>query len=205
VQEPVELHGVARLREMPRALERDERPTGQLGNGDGALARLAAVELAVDDEHRAANAAAQRAGLLLARKRQRRLLVREDERLGASVKAPLDTVLDVLGRVRLWNLLGEEELEEAAIVPTPVVDVAFRPALVGVERLQGGVAAVVRVRRREAWEAGWIAATPSAVAGWVAASISAQPPPSQMPARSAVSVRVASRMARPSSTNSQYE
>jgi hypothetical protein len=55
----------------------------------------------VDDEHRAADAAAQRAGLLLARKRQRRLLVREDKRLGASVRAPLDTVLDVLRRVRL--------------------------------------------------------------------------------------------------------
>jgi hypothetical protein len=92
----------------------------------------------VDDEHRAANAAAQRAGLLLARKRQRRLLVREDERLGASVQAPPDTVLDVLRRVRLWKLLGEEELEEAAIVPTPVVDVALSPALVGVERLEGG-------------------------------------------------------------------
>jgi hypothetical protein len=129
---------MARLREMPRALERDERPAGQLGDGDGALARLAPVELAVDDEHRAANAAAQRAGLLLARKRQRRLLVREDERLGASVQAPPDTVLDVLRRVRLWKLLGEEELEEAAIVPTPVVDVALSPALVGVERLEGG-------------------------------------------------------------------
>jgi hypothetical protein len=129
---------MARLREMPDALERDERATGQLGDSDGALARLAPVELAVDDEHRAANAAAQRAGLLLARKRQRRLLVREDERLGASVQAPPDTVLDVLRRVRLWKLLGEEELEEAAIVPTPVVDVALSPALVGVERLEGG-------------------------------------------------------------------
>jgi hypothetical protein len=129
---------MARLREMPGALERDERPAGQLGDGGGALARLAPVELAVDDEHRAANAAAQRAGLLLARKRQRRLLVREDERLGASVQAPPDTVLDVLRRVRLWKLLGEEELEEAAIVPTPVVDVALSPALVGVERLEGG-------------------------------------------------------------------
>jgi hypothetical protein len=147
---------MARLREMPRALERDEPPAGQLGDGDGALARLAPVELAVDDEHRAANAAAQRARLLLARKRQRRLHIREHERLGASVQAPLDTVLDVLRRVRLRNLLGEEELEKAAIVPTPVVDVPPGPALVRVERL-------------------------------------------------AVSVRVASRTARPSSTNSQNE
>jgi hypothetical protein len=129
---------MARLREMPGALERDKRPAGQLGDGDGALARLAPVELAVDDEHWAVNAAAQRAGLLLARKRQRRLLVREHERLGASVQAPLDTVLDLLCRVRLRKLLGEEELEEAAIVPTPVVDVALSPALVGVERLEGG-------------------------------------------------------------------
>jgi len=121
---------MARLREMPRALERDERPAGQLADGDGALARLAPVELAVDDEHRAAYAAAQRAGLLLARKRQRRLLVRADQRLGASVEAPLGTVLDLLRRVRLWKLLGEEELEEAAIVPTPVVDVPLGPALV---------------------------------------------------------------------------
>jgi hypothetical protein len=110
---------------------------GQLGHGDGALARLAPIQLAMDDQHRAANPAAQRAGLLLPRKRQRCLLVREHQRLGTSVQDPPDTVLDLLGRVRLQKLLGEKELEEAAIVPTPVVDVAFRPALVGVQRLQG--------------------------------------------------------------------
>jgi hypothetical protein len=34
------------------------------------------------------------------------------------------------------------------------MDVAFRPAVVGVERLIGGVATVIRVRRREARYAG---------------------------------------------------
>jgi hypothetical protein len=70
---------MTRLREMPRALEPDKHAAGHLGDGDGALARLAPVQLAVDDEHWAANTAAQRASLL----------VREDKRLGASVQAPL--------------------------------------------------------------------------------------------------------------------
>ena len=91
----------------------------------------------------------------------------------ASVEPPPNAVLDLLRRVRLGELLREEELEEPAEVAPPVVDVPLGPALIGVERLGRRIAAVVRMSRRQAGTEGEIAATPSASAGSVAASMSA--------------------------------
>ena len=57
------------------------------------------------------------------------------ERLGRGLKPPGDAVLDGLGRVRFGEYLGEEEFQEAAVVPLPVAGVVLGPALVAVERL----------------------------------------------------------------------
>ena len=103
----------------------------------------------MDHEHGAAHTRAHRARVLLARPGHGRLLVREDQRLRPALEPPLDAVLDLLRRMRLGDLLGEEELEEAAVVAAPVVQVALRPALVRVERHVRRVLAVVRVRQRQ--------------------------------------------------------
>jgi hypothetical protein len=108
-------------------------------------------------------------------------------RVDVAREPPLDAVLELLRRMRLRELMREEELEEAAVVAPPVVAVALRPALVGVELFVERKLEVVLVR------------------GYVAASMSADPPPWQRPPRSAVSVPDASSTARPSSTNSQRE
>ena len=82
--------------------------------------------------------------------RRWRLLVGEDQRLRAALETPADAVLDLLRRVRLRDLLREEELQEALVVAAVVVDVALRPALVGVEGNVGREQGVVRMRRRQA-------------------------------------------------------
>src|SRR5918994_105181 len=135
LQQRVHLHRVTPRRDVARALERDERPARQLRDRERALAGLAVVQLAMDDQDGAADACNQRAGLILVGEQPRRLLLGEDERLGAAVEPPVDAVLDLLRRVRLRDLLREEELEEVTIVASPVMDVALGPALVAVARL----------------------------------------------------------------------
>ena len=51
-----------------------------------------------------------------------------DDDLRVGVQAPADRVLDLLGRVRLGERLGEEEVEEPGPVPQPVVPVPLGPA-----------------------------------------------------------------------------
>ena len=150
LEQAVHLHRVPRRRDVPRALEPDERSARELRDCERPLARLAVVQLTVDDEHGAPDACDEIARLLRGRERRRGLLVGEDERLHASVETPPDAVLDLLRRVRLGELLREEELEEAAEVALPVVDVPLGPALVGVERLGRRIAAIVRMSRCEA-------------------------------------------------------
>jgi hypothetical protein len=58
-----------------------------------------------------------------------------NECLRRCVQAPADAVLGGLGRVRFGEHLGEEELEEAAVVAQPVVAVVLRPALISAELL----------------------------------------------------------------------
>ena len=57
---------------------------------------------------------------------QRRHRVRERLRVG--LQRPAHAVLDLLGRVRVVEHLGEEELQEPAVVLAPVVAVVHRPA-----------------------------------------------------------------------------
>ena len=173
LEQAVHLHRVARRRHVARALERDERPARELRDRERALARLAVVQLAVDDEHRAADACDEFACLLRAGEGRRRLLVGKDERLHASVEPPADAVLDLLRRVRLGELLREEELEEPTEVAPPVVDVPLGPALVGVERLGGRIATVVRMSRRQPRDGGRDRRYAERERGSVAASMSA--------------------------------
>ncbi len=91
------------------------------------------VAIAVDHEHRALHALAGLAELLEPAEVERRHRV--GERRGVGLERPADAVLDLLRRVRLVEDPGEEELEEALVVPLPVVAVVLRPALVGVELL----------------------------------------------------------------------
>ena len=54
----------------------------------------------------------------------------EQQRLGVGLQPPADAVLPLLGRVRLGEDLGHEELDPAAVVGQPVVPVRLLPALV---------------------------------------------------------------------------
>ena len=105
---------MARDRDVTGAGERDVLGAGELGEREAALERLAVVAVALDDEHRAAHATAERLDLLL----------RRGDRLGSSIRSAStgaveavgDGVLDLLRRVRLREHLAEEELEEPALV-----------------------------------------------------------------------------------------
>ena len=50
------------------------------------------------------------------------------QRLGCGLQPPADSVLDLLGRVRLGEHLREEELQEPAVVAQPVTGVVLGPA-----------------------------------------------------------------------------
>src|SRR5437870_3054691 len=56
-------------------------------------------------------------------------------RLGRCAKVAAAAVLGRLGRVRFGEHLGEDERQETAVVPQPVVTVVLRPALIGAGRL----------------------------------------------------------------------
>jgi hypothetical protein len=88
----------------------------------------------VKDQHRAADAPGEFAGLVRFQAR-----VGESERVARRVEAPADGVLGRLGGVRLGEHPRHEELEVALVVAEPVVLVVFRPALVGVELVLPGV------------------------------------------------------------------
>ncbi len=124
VDQPVHQHGLACVGKVAGAGDADVLRAHQLGEGEAALERLAVVAVALDDEHRAAHAAAGLLDLLPAR--GGRLLVDHQE-LDRTVEPVRDGVLDLLGRVRLREHLAEEELEEATMVGADVVAVLLLP------------------------------------------------------------------------------
>ena len=106
------------------------------------------VAVAVDHEHRAAGRA--RTSRAKSSPRGHADPARGvGQRLGRRLERPADAVLDLLGRVRLVEALGEEELEEVGVVPLPVVAVVLRPPLVGVERLVERVHVALGMARGE--------------------------------------------------------
>ena len=68
---------------------------------------------------------------------------------GVGLQAPLRAVLDLLGGVRLGQRRRPEELEEAPVVPLPVVAVVLGPSLVGVEDVVEAVAGALDERGPE--------------------------------------------------------
>ena len=132
-QQQVDLHRVARVREVARALEDHERAADQLRERGAGVVGADGVVAAVDDEHRAVDAGEQLAHALLVR--EPRCELGRDQRLGVGLEAPSRRVLALLGRVRLGEDLREEELEEVLVVLEPVVAVPLLPAVVVVARL----------------------------------------------------------------------
>ena len=120
---------------------------GHLGERDPAARSGDASLGALDDER---GGSCTRAASSRASRRRSGPPVRGDERLGRRLETPAHAVLDRLGRVRLGEHLREEELEEAAVVPQPVVAVVLRPALVGVELLVPRIDPVLAATRRAA-------------------------------------------------------
>ncbi len=148
-QEPVDLDGVAGLGAVAGAFERDERAAGGLGERGALGVRADAVGVAVDDERGAAHARGRvREGLQPAQAERRGGV---GERLGVGLERPFDAVLDLLGRVRLVEHLGEEELQEPAVVLAPVVAVVHRPRVGGAAQvvLEARADRALREARRE--------------------------------------------------------
>src|ERR1700733_2473583 len=116
------------MRPMTRTLQQDEIATGRLGERYPATWPGDRIGRALDHQHRAANPAAQLAsGLLMKAVAD----FGRNERLGGGLQAPADAVFDRLRGVRLGEHLREKELQEAVVIPQPVVEVVLRPAFVG--------------------------------------------------------------------------
>src|SRR3954451_14253352 len=126
----VDLHRVARLGPVTGTLERDESSPDQLGEGRSRVVRTDGVGGPMRDQDRAADPG--RALAYARRVREPRGELGRDERLGGGLQAPADRVLALLGRMRLAEHLGEEELEKVLVVLEPVVAVPLLPPLVGV-------------------------------------------------------------------------
>ena len=146
-EQQVDLHRVARMREVTSSLDRHERAGGGLRQRLAPPWRADRVLLAVDHEHRATHPRTEVT---------HHVLVEEppggdgDERLGVGFEPPSHRVLDRLGGVGLGDALGHEELDEAGVVAPPEVGVELRPALVRVERdVEGDLAIVVAGRDRK--------------------------------------------------------
>ena len=113
-QQQVDLHRVARLRRVARALEPDELAAGQLGR-PARRARTATMWSSVPwmTTTGQRDRAAERLDRLV-RSARPDVAPRVAISVSAVVsQAPGDAVLDLLGRVRLGEHLAEEELEEA--------------------------------------------------------------------------------------------
>ena len=130
--QPVHPYRVPRRRDVTRAGQLHVAGAGQLGKGEPPVERLAVVQVALDDQHRAAHLPADRLHLFL---RGRDRLVVHELRLHPAVKPVGDRVVELLGRVRLGEHLAEEELEEAAVVLRHVVAVVLEPAFVALQDL----------------------------------------------------------------------
>ena len=132
-QQQVDLDGVAPGGHVPGVLERHQRAVRHLRQRLPLRVRAHEIQIAVDHERGAGDARARLAHRLARGQPEPARGVRQHLRVG--VERPRDAVLDLLGGMGLVDALREEELEEAAVVPAPVVAVVLRPPLVGVERL----------------------------------------------------------------------
>jgi hypothetical protein len=146
-EQQVHFHRVAGLRQVARALERDELATRRFGERDALRMRPNRVLVAVHDEHRAAHARAQLGELDPGRQLDPVHVV--GDRLGRRFERPADAVLDLLRRMRFREALPEEVLEEGAVVAQPVVVVVLGPALIRLKRFVERIDGALGERRCE--------------------------------------------------------
>ena len=144
-QQQVQPDRVTGVRDVAGALERHELAAGGLRQCLALRERPDLVAVAVNHQGRAPYPRAHRAEILAAWHADPAGRVRQ--RLRRRLECPADAVFDLLGRMRLVDALGEEELEEPEVVPCPVVAVVLRPTLVGVERLVERVRVALGVAR----------------------------------------------------------
>jgi hypothetical protein len=133
VDQQVGLDRLAHRRGVPGTADRDQGAAGPLGQRDPGLVGDDRVLVAVQDQDRAADLPADRLGIRGGRLGEPRHGLQQGLRVG--VQAPADPVLPGLGRVRLGEHMGHEELDPAAVVGQPVVPVDLLPALVARPRL----------------------------------------------------------------------
>ena len=126
-EHPVERDRLPGRRRVPGPLEGDERPAGELGQPDARLVGDDAVVGAVDDDDRAPDV---RALLLDAQLTGNASDLGPHQGLAVGATAPVDEVLDQLGRVLLRHELVEEEVEEPRVVAQPGELVVTTPAVV---------------------------------------------------------------------------
>ena len=113
-QQPVDDHWVSHGRQMPGVLERDQLASGRLR--EFATLRERADQVAspwITSVGQRTRAQVSRNRSLSGEPQPAR---RVRQRLGRRLQRPADAVLDLLGRVRFGEALGEEELEEAEVV-----------------------------------------------------------------------------------------
>ena len=132
VDETVHLDGIAGVGAVAAPFDDHELATGPCGERDRAGVGADPVLVALDDENRRGDAGTEVAeGVGIAAEPASRV----GEHIGRRLETPADRVLDRLGGMWLAEHLSEEELEEPAVVPSPVVAVELGPPLGRVERL----------------------------------------------------------------------
>ena len=130
--QPVHPNRVPRRRDVTRAGELHVAGAGQLGQREPARERLAVVQVALDDQHRAADLPADRLNRFF---RVHDPHIVQDLRLHPAVEPVGDGVLELLGRVRLGEHLAEEELQEGGEILRHEVAVVLEPAFVALQHL----------------------------------------------------------------------
>ena len=118
-QEQVHTHGIARGGVVATTLERHQGALQLAGEIRAALVRRDEIVRALDHQGGAGHRVVRRSGLL--RRHGRGQCDRED--LGGGLQTPAEGVLDLLRRMGFGEHVGEEELEEPAVVDMPVRDV----------------------------------------------------------------------------------
>ena len=195
------LHGVARVGPVARPLEHHQLAAGELGDPPAALERRDAVAVAVDREHRAADAGSSASACSRVISPAGESFVCSSTERPASRPQPTQSSI-CFSEWGSGNISRNEELDEAREVPSPRGAGEARPALVGARGPRRRDARPTTGGRATApARSGASAITPATRSGFSAAVNSAVAAPSDSPATSARSVPVASSTARASRTS----
>ena len=127
VDQGVALGGIAAERIVAAARDGYELAAGELGDELAAGMELDLVVVAMDRQYRTADLAVHRLGDVEFRQDGPRFH-RPGQHRAAGVEGPVETILDLLGRVRLGVDVPDEVLGEVGIVGQPVRAVVLVPA-----------------------------------------------------------------------------